>query len=119
MLVLPLAACGPKSAPPTALESLTADLVLWEGPAPKGYEGFPVVETEGTLRRSEPPPLGDPAEWSRFAVDDVAIRGVGLESHLAPHVGRRVRVLGLPWNTVEAKPVRYVEPVKIIALADR
>ena len=133
VLALLAAACASKAPPspapdattpapsPTAatLERLPADALLWEGDVPAGVEASRILEKTGVLRRM-PEPTGETvARWWPFAIDYWALRRTDLETLLAPHVGRTIRVTGHYTKTWDDGAwIHEVEPVKIVAVAD-
>lgn len=123
-----LGACGPKPPGPAepakpklpALEPLPADALLWEGELPPGVDKSALLEKDGVLVRTpEPPPDADTVRTFPFSLDYWLIGRTDLETLLAPHVGRRVRVTGHFKKTWDDGTWSYeVAPVRIVALAD-
>ena len=126
ILALVLAACGPKTGAGTGtgadpvLEPLPADAVLWEGESPADVPASAILEKVGFLRRTKPPPTDvDRARWWPFSLDYWGVTRTDLETLLAPHVGRKVRVIGHYKKIYDDGEWIYeVDPVRIIALAD-
>lgn len=119
-----LASCAPKPGavvdqPKTpALERLPADAVLWEGAMPDGVDSTTLLEKDGVLTKNAEP-AEDAARWWPYAIDYWALARTDLDTLLAPHVGRSIRVRGHYKKIYDHGTWIYeVEPVRITALAD-
>lgn len=110
------ATAGGEKKPPKH-EKLPADAVLWEGELGTPVDSTQLLEKDGILVRTKEPE--ETGRYWPFSMDYWGIARTDVETLLAPHVGRRIRVKGHFKKTYDDATWAYeVDPVKITALAD-